>query len=61
MSVRNGLPPIHPGELLKEALDELGTSQAEFAAEDAVDAGERRESNIDFFLSAPPRPPRPRR
>jgi addiction module HigA family antidote len=27
----NGLPPIHPGEFLKEALEELGLSQAQFA------------------------------
>jgi addiction module HigA family antidote len=31
MTIRNGLSPIHPGEFLKEALDELGTSQSEFA------------------------------
>ncbi len=31
MTVKNGLPPIHPGGFLKEALEELGTSQAEFA------------------------------
>jgi antitoxin HigA-1 len=31
MTVKNGLSPVHPGEFLKEALDELGTSQAEFA------------------------------
>ena len=31
MTIKNGLPAIHPGEFLKEALDELGTSQAEFA------------------------------
>jgi antitoxin HigA-1 len=31
MSTKNGLPPIHPGEFLREALEELGTSQAEFA------------------------------
>jgi addiction module HigA family antidote len=31
MSSKNGLPPIHPGEFLKEALEELGRSQAEFA------------------------------
>ena len=31
MTIKNGLSPIHPGEFLKEALDELGTSQAEFA------------------------------
>ena len=27
----NGLPPIHPGECVREALQELGMSQAEFA------------------------------
>ena len=31
MSIKNGLPAIHPGEFLKEALEELGTSQAEFS------------------------------
>ena len=31
MAIKNGLPAIHPGEFLKEALDELGISQAEFA------------------------------
>ncbi|OGA44771.1 MAG: addiction module antidote protein, HigA family [Betaproteobacteria bacterium RIFCSPLOWO2_12_FULL_62_58] len=31
MTIKNGLPPVHPGEFLKEALEELGTSQAEFA------------------------------
>lgn len=28
---RNGLPPIHPGEFLREALDELSLTQAAFA------------------------------
>lgn len=27
----NGLPPIHPGEFIKEILDEIGMSQAAFA------------------------------
>ena len=27
----NGMPPIHPGELLTEILDDLKMSQAEFA------------------------------
>jgi addiction module HigA family antidote len=27
----NGSPPIHPGEFLKETLEELGLSQAQFA------------------------------
>ena len=31
MATKNRLPPIHPGEFLKEALQESGTSQAEFA------------------------------
>jgi len=31
MTSKYGLPAIHPGEFVKEALDELGTSQAEFA------------------------------
>ena len=30
-SERNGLPAIHPGEFLREALEELKVSQAEFA------------------------------
>ena len=31
MTVKNGLPPIHPGVLLKEILDELKISQSAFA------------------------------
>ena len=31
MNPKNNLPPIHPGEFLKEIIDELGVSQAEFA------------------------------
>lgn len=31
MNIKNGLPAIHPGEFLKEALEELSASQAEFA------------------------------
>ena len=31
MNPENNLPPIHPGEFLKEIIDELGISQAEFA------------------------------
>jgi antitoxin HigA-1 len=31
MNPRNALPPVHPGEFLKEILDELGISQAGFA------------------------------
>lgn len=29
--IRNGLPPIHPGEFLRESLEERGLSQARFA------------------------------
>ena len=29
--IQNRLPPIHPGEYLKEILDELDISQADFA------------------------------
>jgi addiction module HigA family antidote len=29
--LKDGLPAIHPGEFLREALEELGTSQAELA------------------------------
>jgi len=31
MMLKNGLPPIHPGEFLREILDELGVSQAQFS------------------------------
>lgn len=34
----NGLPPIHPGEFLKEALEELGFSQAHFSRAIGVSA-----------------------
>ncbi len=29
--VKNALPPIHPGEFLRETLEELSISQAQFA------------------------------
>ncbi len=29
--LKNGLPPMHPGEFLREILDELDISQAQFA------------------------------
>ena len=29
--IKSGLPPIHPGEFLRETLEELGISQAQFA------------------------------
>jgi addiction module HigA family antidote len=31
MTPKNNLPPVHPGEFLREIIDELGMSQAEFA------------------------------
>ncbi len=31
MNIKNNLPPVHPGEFLKEILDNLGISQAGFA------------------------------
>jgi addiction module HigA family antidote len=34
----NGLSPIHPGEFLKEGLEELGVSQAHFARAIGVSA-----------------------
>ena len=34
--VKNGLPAIHPGEILGELLEEMGISQAEFARAIAV-------------------------
>lgn len=34
----NGLPPIHPGEFLRETLDELGLTQAAFAEAIGVSA-----------------------
>lgn len=41
---KNGLPPIHPGEFLREALDELGISQARFAT--AVGVSPMRISHV---------------
>ncbi len=31
MTIKSGLPPVHPGEFVKEGLKELDLSQAEFA------------------------------
>ena len=36
--ITNGLRPIHPGEFLKEALQELGLSQAQFGRAIGVSA-----------------------
>jgi addiction module HigA family antidote len=38
MLKKNGLPPIHPGVFLRETLDELGISQAQFARAIGVSA-----------------------
>lgn len=35
---KNGLPAIHPGEFLREQLEELGLSQAQFARAIGVSA-----------------------
>ena len=44
MAVKNGLPAIHPGEFLKEMLEDLGTSQAEFAR--AIGVSSMRVSHV---------------
>jgi antitoxin HigA-1 len=38
MAIKNGLPAAHPGEFLREMLEDLGTSQAEFARTIGVSA-----------------------
>jgi len=38
MASKNGLPAIHPGVFLREALTELGVSQAQFARQIGVSA-----------------------
>lgn len=38
MATKNGLPAIHPGEYLKEILEELGVSQNAFALSIGVSA-----------------------
>ncbi len=42
--VKNGLPPIHPGEFLRETLGELGLTQAAFAA--AIGVSPMRVSHV---------------
>jgi addiction module HigA family antidote len=44
MAIKNGLPAIHPGEFLKEMLEDLGTSQAEFAR--AIGVSSMRVSHV---------------
>ena len=43
-NLTNGLPAIHPGEFLKEILDELGLTQAAFA--DAIGVSPMRVSHL---------------
>lgn len=38
MTTKSGLPAIHPGEFLRETLEQLGASQAEFARAIGVSA-----------------------
>jgi len=38
MAIKNGLPAIHPGALLHEALTDLDESQAEFARKIGISA-----------------------
>ena len=40
----NGLPPIHPGEFLRETLDELGLTQAALA--EAIGVSPMRVSHV---------------
>ncbi len=42
--IRNGLPPIHPGKLLRETLEELNISQAQFAR--AIGVSSMRVSHV---------------
>ncbi len=43
-TLTNGLPAIHPGEFLREVLDELGMTQAAFAA--AIGVSSMRVSHL---------------
>jgi antitoxin HigA-1 len=42
--IQSGLPPIHPGAFLREILDELGLSQAQFAR--AIGVSSMRVSHV---------------
>lgn len=44
MAAKYGLLPIHPGKFLREMLDELGTSQADFAR--AIGVSQMRISHV---------------
>lgn len=43
-ATKNGMPPIHPGELLEEILHDLGMSQAAFAR--SIDVSPMRISHV---------------
>ena len=43
-AIKNGMPPIHPGELLQEILRDLGMSQAAFAR--TIDVSPMRISHV---------------
>ena len=43
-ATKNGMPPIHPGELLQEILHDLGISQAAFAR--MIDVSPMRISHV---------------
>lgn len=43
-ATKNGMPPIHPGELLSEILHDLGMSQAAFARK--IDVSPMRVSHV---------------
>ena len=42
--IKNGLPPLHPGEFLRETLEELNLSQAQFAR--AIGVAPKRISQV---------------
>ncbi len=43
-NLKNGMPPIHPGEFLREILDDLALTQAAFA--DAIGVSPMRVSHV---------------
>lgn len=43
-AIKNGMPPIHPGELLQEILQDLAMSQAAFAR--TIDVSPMRISHV---------------
>ena len=43
-SVKNGMPPVHPGEFLREILNDLGMTQAAFA--EAIGVSPMRVSHL---------------